>query len=169
MPFRPATSEARYSHLYTPGRSPARASTATAQFGRSTNVSALPVWGVDVLNIFLPAGLSPRRVIYRCYGEAFARAEDLVDVLLLERYHVAVLTFRYMDEESCTHAYARLQDDPRLQHMADGCPLWLVQEGALISPARGCQMSKRSSAVVPVLQNTKTASWLEKLLSQILD
>lgn len=141
-----------YSHLYTPGRLPARPSTAIAQFGRSTNVAALPVWGIDVLNMFLPAGLSPRRVVYRCFGEAFARAEDLLDVLLLERYPVAVLTFRYIDEESCTRAYARLQDDPRLQHTANGWPLRLVQEEALIKTYVKSAVSTAGGSEVSVVQ-----------------
>ena len=110
----------------------ARPATAMAQFGRSTNAAALPLWGVDVLNLFLPTGVSPRAVVYRCFGEAFARAEDLVDVLLLERYSVAVLSFRYADESTCKQAHAALQDDKRLQHTANGWPLRLVKEGLLI-------------------------------------
>lgn len=119
-------------YAYIPGRLPPRAATAIAQFGRSTNVAALPLWGIDVLNLFLPTGLAPRAVIYRCFGEAFARAEDLVDVVLLERYSVAVLTFRYLDENTCKRAHAALQDDGRLQCTANGWPLRLVKEGVLI-------------------------------------
>eukprot|EP01043_Picozoa_sp_COSAG02_P046244 COSAG02_NODE_4310_length_5526_cov_2.555187_1_plen_472_part_10 len=119
-------------YAYMPGRLPPRAATAMAQFGRSTNVAALPLWGVDVLNLFLPTGLAPRAVIYRCFGEAFARAEDLVDVVMLERYSVAVLTFRYLDEKTCKQAHAALQDDGRLQRTTNGWPLRLVKEGVLI-------------------------------------
>lgn len=127
--FRPNTAGA---YAYVPGGPPARTATAMAQFGRSTNVAALPLWGIDVLNLFMPTGLAPRAVIYRCFGEAFARAEDLVDVLVLERYSVAVLTFRYIDENTCARAYAALQDDEHLQHTANGWPLRLVKEGLLI-------------------------------------
>jgi hypothetical protein len=119
-------------YAYIPGRLPPRAATAMAQFGRSTNVAALPLWGVDVLNLFLPTGLPPRAVVYRCFGEAFARAEDLVDVVLLERFSVAVLTFRYLDENTCKRANAALHDDGRLQRTANGWPLRLVKEGVLI-------------------------------------
>jgi hypothetical protein len=88
--------------------------------------------GVDVLNLFLPTGLAPRAVVYRCFGEAFARAEDLVDVSLLERYAVAVLTFAYPDEESAAEAHKQLQAEPRVQNTPNGWPMRLVNEGRLI-------------------------------------
>ena len=128
VPVRPHTSGG-YSSA---PRLPERPATAMAQFGRWTNVAALPLWGVDVLNLFLPTGLAPRAVVYRCFGEAFARAEDLVDVLVLERYSVAVLSFRYADESTCKRAHAALQDDERLHHTTNGWPLRLVKEGLLI-------------------------------------
>ena len=112
---------------------PGRATTAAAQFGRSTNVTALPLWGIEVYNLFLPTGLAPRSVVFRCFGEAFARTEDLVDVSLMQKYAVAVLTFSYAGEETAVDAHAALQEDPRVQSISKGgWPLRLVREGRLI-------------------------------------
>ena len=128
-PQRPSTSGGGYF----PGRTPVRATTAAAQFGRSTNVTALPLWGIEVYNLFLPTGLAPRSVVFRCFGEAFARTEDLVDVSLMQKYAVAVLTFSYAGEETAVDVHARLQGDPRVQSISKGgWPLRLVREGRLI-------------------------------------
>ena len=121
-----------------PGR-PATAAASLSAFGRSSRMTSLPLWAVDIFNLFMPAGLAPRGIIYRCFGEAFARAEDLLDVCVLEKYSVAVLVFSYSDEAKASNAHMQLQAEP-LVARGRPWPLRLVREGRTIKtyvPQRG--------------------------------
>ena len=95
--------------------------------------TAIRLWTVDVLNVFLPNSIAPAEVIKRCFGDTHARSEDLLDCEVVHRYPVTVVLGAYAGGATEAAAmHRRLAAESALVRSGWGWPLRLVLEGDAI-------------------------------------